>query len=135
MRHLIKTLLLCIGSMLLLSGCMEKEKFVVYGATTQGKDVEIIVKDADYVERATVIQFEDSMLVAVQIKPWRKWQKAKLEKKLQKQLDKKYPKQEILVSADYKIFYEANKIKKEQLENTKLNERLTKLKELAKEQT
>lgn len=71
---------------LLLNGCAEKEKFIVYGPSQNGSEVEALIKEEDYVERSTVIHYDDSMLVAVQIKPWEKWKKTKLEKKLQKNL-------------------------------------------------
>lgn len=119
----------------LLNGCAEKEKFIVYGSTQNESEVEALIKEEDYVDRSTVIQYDDSMLVAVQIKPWEKWKKAKLEKKLQKKFEKKYPNKDVFVSADYKIFYEANKIKKDQMEDTKLSDKITELKELAKEET
>lgn len=121
-------------SLSLLSGCGEKEKFVIYGSSENEKDVESILKE-DYVEKTTVIQYDDSMLVAVQIKPWDKWRKTKLEKKLQKKFDKKFPNKEVFVSADYKIYYEANKIKKDKVENNILSDKITELKKLAKEET
>ncbi|MGE7110206.1 YhcN/YlaJ family sporulation lipoprotein [Lysinibacillus sp. NPDC047702] len=121
-------------SLSLLSGCGEKEKFVIYGSSENEKDVESILKE-DYVDKTTVIQYDDSMLVAVQIKPWDKWRKTKLEKKLQKKFDKKYPNKEVFVSADYKIYYEANKIKKDKVENNILNDKITELIKLAKEET
>ncbi|MDM5246596.1 MULTISPECIES: hypothetical protein [unclassified Lysinibacillus] len=122
-------------SLTLLSGCGEKEKFIVYGSPENEKEVETILKEQDFVDRATVIQYDNSMLVAVQIKPWDKWKKAKLEKKLQKKFDEKYPNKAILVSADYKIYYEANKIKKDKVEDNKLKEKIKELKELSKEET
>lgn len=121
--------------LMLLNGCAEKEKFIVYGPSQNGSEVEALIKEEDYVERSTVIYYDDSMLVAVQIKPWEKWKKAKLEKKLQKKFEKKYPNKDVFVSADYKIFYEANKIKKDQIEDNKLNDKITELKDLAKEET
>lgn len=121
-------------SLSLLSGCGEKEKFVIYGSSENKKDVESILKE-DYVEKTTVIQYDDSMLVAVQIKPWDKWRKTKLEKKLQKKFDEKFPNKEVFVSADYKIYYEANKIKKDKVENNILSDKITELKKLAKEET
>jgi len=121
-------------SLSLLSGCGEKEKFVIYGSSENEKDVESILKE-DYVDKTTVIQYDDSMLIAVQIKPWEKWRKAKLEKKLQKKFDEKYPNKEVFVSADYKIYYEANKIKKDKVENNILSDKITELKKLAKEET
>lgn len=122
-------------SMSLLSGCNEKEKFTVYGSPENEKEVEAILKEHDFVEKTTVIQYDDSMLVAVQIKPWDKWKKAKLEKKLQKEFDEKYPNKDVLVSADYKIFYEANKIKKDKIEDNKLSDKIKELKELSKEES
>ncbi len=122
-------------SISLLSGCGEKEKFIVYGSPENEKDVEAILKKEDFIDKSTVIQYDNSMLVAVQIKPWDKWKKTKLEKKLQKKFDKKYPNKEVFVSADYKIFYEANKIKKDKVENNKLSEKIAELKKLAKEET
>ncbi|MGE7941644.1 YhcN/YlaJ family sporulation lipoprotein [Lysinibacillus xylanilyticus] len=122
-------------SMSLLSGCNEKEKFIVYGSPENEKEVEAILKEHDFVEKTTVIQYDDSMLVAVQIKPWDKWKKAKLEKKLQKEFDEKYPNKDVLVSADYKIFYEANKIKKDKIEDNKLSDKIKELKELSKEES
>jgi len=121
-------------SLSLLSGCGEKEKFVIYGSSENEKDVESILKE-DYVDKTTVIQYDDSMLIAVQIKPWEKWRKAKLEKKLQKKFDEKYPNKEVFVSADYKIYYEANKIKKDKVENNILSDKITELIKLAKEET
>ncbi|AVK86905.1 hypothetical protein C3943_04535 [Lysinibacillus sp. B2A1] len=121
-------------SLSLLSGCGEKEKFVIYGSSENEKDVESILKE-DYVDKTTVIQYDDSMLVAVQIKPWEKWRKTKLEEKLQKKFDEKYPNKEVFVSADYKIYYEANKIKKDKVENNILNDKITELIKLAKEET
>jgi len=122
-------------SMSLLSGCNEKEKFIVYGSPENEKEVEAILKEHDFVDKTTVIQYDDSMLVAVQIKPWDKWKKAKLEKKLQKEFDEKYPNKDVLVSADFKIFYEANKIKKDKIEDNKLNDKIKELKELSKEES
>lgn len=122
-------------SLSLLSGCGEKEKFIVYGSSENEKEVEAILKEQKFVDKTTVIQYDNSMLVAVQIKPWDKWKKTKLEKKLQKKFDEKYPNKDVFVSADYKIFYEANKIKREQVEDNKLKDTIKKLKKLAKEET
>ncbi len=121
--------------MALLSGCTEKEKFIVYGPPQNEEEVEAVLKEEKFVERTTVIQYDDKMLVAVQFKPWDKWKKAKLEKKLQKKFDEKYPNKDVFVSADYKIFYEANKIKKDQLEDNKLTDKISELKKLAQEET
>jgi len=125
-------LLVCIT---LLIGCTEKEKFIVYGSPQNEAELEAVIKEEKAVEKSTVIQYDDKMLVAVQIKPMKKWNKTKLEEKLQKKFDEKYPDKKVFVSADYKIFYEANKIKKNQLEDNKLSDKITELQKLAKEET
>ncbi|MFJ7668066.1 hypothetical protein ACIQXI_13195 [Lysinibacillus sp. NPDC097195] len=125
-------LLVCITFLI---GCTEKEKFIVYGTPQNEAELEAVIKEEKAVEKSTVIQYDDKMLVAVQIKPLKKWNKTKLEEKLQKKFDKKYPDKEVFVSADYKIFYEANKIKKNQLEDNKLSDKITELQKLAKEET
>ncbi|MFJ7735903.1 YhcN/YlaJ family sporulation lipoprotein [Lysinibacillus sp. NPDC097287] len=132
MRQL-QTVLLLLLSIFILSGCTEKEKFIVYGSPHNEEELESVLKEEDYVEKSTVIQHDDKMLVAVQIKPWDKWKKAKLEKKLQKKFDELYPHKEVFVSADYKIYYEANKAKKDKLEDKKISDKIKELKKLAKE--
>ncbi|MFJ5765475.1 hypothetical protein ACIP9C_08925 [Lysinibacillus sp. NPDC093210] len=133
--RLLRMMLPLLVCMTLLIGCTEKEKFIVYGSPQNEEELESLLKEEKFVEKSTVIQNDDKMLVAVQIKPIKKWNKTKLEKKLQKKFDEKYPDKEIFVSADYKIFYEANKIKKDQLEDNKLSEKMTELEKLAKEET
>lgn len=133
MRQL-QTVLLLLLSISLLSGCTDKEKFIVYGSPQNEEEIENVLKKENYIEKTTVIQHDDKMLVTVQIKPWDKWKKAKLETKLQKKLDELYPDKEVFVSADYKIFYEANKIKKEGLKDEKISDKITELKKLAKEE-
>ncbi|MFJ5792017.1 YhcN/YlaJ family sporulation lipoprotein [Lysinibacillus sp. NPDC097162] len=133
--RLLRMMLPLLVCMTLLIGCTEKEKFIVYGSPQNEEELESLLKEEKFVEKTTVIQYDDKMLVAVQIKPIKKWNKTKLEKKLQKKFDEKYPNKEIFVSADYKIFYEANKIKKDQLEDNKLSEKITELEKLAKEET
>ncbi|MEK5334257.1 YhcN/YlaJ family sporulation lipoprotein [Lysinibacillus sp. FSL W8-0992] len=133
--RLLRMMLPLLVCMTLLIGCTEKEKFIVYGSPQNEEELESLLKEEKFVEKTTVIQYDDKMLVAVQIKPIKKWNKTKLEKKLQKKFDEKYPNKEIFVSADYKIFYEANKIKKDQLEDNKLSEKINELEKLAKEET
>ena len=133
MRQL-QTVLLLLLSISIISGCTDKEKFIVYGSPQNEEELEAVLKEEDYVEKTTVIQHGDKMLVTVQIKPWDKWKKAKLEKKLQKKFDELYPDKEVFVSADYKIFYEANKVKKDGLEDEEISDKIKELKKLAKEE-
>lgn len=134
MRQL-QTVLLLLLSISIVSGCTDKEKFVVYGSPQNEEELEAVLKEEDYIEKTTVLQQNEKMLIAVQIKPWDKWKKEKLEKKLQKKFEKLYADKEVFVSTDYKIFYEANKVKKDKLEDEKISERITELKKLAQEET
>ena len=135
--RLLRMMLPLLVCLTLLIGCTEKEKekFIVYGSPQNEAELEAVIKEEKAVEKSTVIQYDDKMLVAVQIKPLKKWNKTKIEEKLQKKFDEKYPDKEVIVSADYKIFYEANKIKKNQLEDNKLSDKITELQKLAKEET
>lgn len=132
MRKFRIVLLLLVGFSIL-SGCTEKEKFIVYGSPQNEEELESALKEEKYIEKSTVIQQDDKMLVTVQIKPWDKWKTAKLEKKLQKKFDELYPDKEVFVSADYKIYYEANKVKKDGLKDDEISDKIKELKKLAKE--
>lgn len=132
MRKFRIVLLLLVGFSIL-SGCTEKEKFIVYGSPQNEEELEFALKEEKYIEKSTVIQQDDKMLVTVQIKPWDKWKTAKLEKKLQKKFDELYPDKEVFVSADYKIYYEANKVKKDGLKDDEISDKIKELKKLAKE--
>lgn len=129
-----QSVLFLILSILILSGCTDKEKFIVYGSPRNEEKLESALKEEDYIDKSTVIQQDDKMLITVQIKPWDKWNTAKLEKKLQKKFDKLYPEKDVTVSADYKIFYEANKVKKEGLKDDEITDKIKELKKLAKEE-
>lgn len=130
----LQSVLFLILSISILSGCTDKEKFIVYGSSQNEEKLESALKAEDYIEKSTVIQQDDKMLVTVQIKPWDKWNTAKLEKKLQKMFDELYPEKEVTVSADYKIFYEANKVKKEELKDDEITDKIKELIKLAKEE-
>ena len=130
----LQSVLFLLLSISILSGCTEKEKFIVYGSPQNEEKLESALKAEDYIEKSTVIQQDDKMLVTVQIKPWDKWNTAKLEKKLQKMFDELYPEKEVTVSADYKIFYEANKVKKEELKDDEITDKIKELIKLAKEE-
>lgn len=129
-----QSVLFLILSILILSGCTDEEKLIVYGSPQNEEKLESALKEEDYIDKSTVIQQDDKMLITVQIKPWDKWNTAKLEKKLQKKFDKLYPEKDVTVSADYKIFYEANKVKKEGLKDDEITDKIKELKKLAKEE-
>lgn len=82
----------------------------------------------------TAIMVEDELLIAIQVKPWLGFKEQKVEKRLQKEIEEKYPDLNVLVSSDYKMHWETQKLLEEQDEK-KVTDELKKLKELAKEET
>lgn len=123
--------------LVLLSGCAQQsEKIVVsdeYLSAEGSAALEKELKEEKYVERAVAIYFDDALIIAVQLNPWQKWQKAKIEKKLQKKYEENYPHYDVLVSADYKIYLESIKLYKNK--DGQHPEKLEELKALAREET
>ena len=134
-QHL--TVIWGISLVLLLVGCTgDVEKFVSFDGdidTVESEALENELKEEKHVEKAIAIFAEKDLLVAVQVKPWQKWQKTKIEERLQKKYKKKYPNYKVLVSADYKIYFEATKLLSKDEEN--ISKTIKDLKKLAKEET
>lgn len=132
-----KIALMLVG-MWLLTGCAKNDPFLVQGPSLDEQEQSAIIeelKTQKYIERATVVFIDDDVLVATQIKPHLKWKKDKLEKKLQKKYEKLYEDRKVLVSTDYKIYYEANKLLEQEKSEEKMEKELISLKKLAKEET
>lgn len=122
---------------LLLVGCTGKtEKFVVvdeYSSSEESTSLKDELKKEKYVERAVALFVDDELLVVVQVNPLQKWRKGKVEEKLQKKYEEKYPDYQVLVSSDYKIYLES--IKLIEKEDPDLVKKVKELKDLAKEET
>nr|WP_106783861.1 hypothetical protein [Lysinibacillus timonensis] len=123
---------------LLLAGCSSNEKeieiFDVLDDAEKREEVREIIENKNEIYSGTAIFVDDKLLLAVQAKPWLDFQKEKIEEDLQKQLEKKYPDLNVLVSADFKLYWEANKIVNEQ-DAQKVNAHVEKLTSLVKEET
>lgn len=100
----------------------------------QNQNVEEVIKNSNDVYAGNAIFIDDQLLVAVQAKPWLDYKKSKIEKNLKKQIEEKYPNLEVFVSADYKLYWETQKLLEEEDEK-KVSDELEKLKKLAKEET
>lgn len=135
-KNQILTVVSCLLCLLLVGCTGETEKFVVvdeYSSSEESTSLEDELKKEKYVERAVALFVDDELLVVVQVNPLQKWRKGKVEEKLQKKYEEKYPDYQVLVSSDYKIYLESiNLIEKE---DPDLVKKVKELKELAKEET
>lgn len=122
---------------IVLVGCSEKiDKFTVvnpYSSDSELTKLKNELQQEKHVERAIAIFAGEQLLVSVQLNPWRKWQRESIESKLQKKYAKQYSQYDVLVSTDYKIYFESSKLVN--AEGKKLNKEVKQLKELAREET
>lgn len=120
-----------------LIGCSNEQTVQILdesGDEEKRAEVEKIIKNTEEVYTGTAIFIEDELLVAIQVKPWLGFKEQKVEKRLQKEIEEKYPDLNVEVSSDYKMHWEAQKLLKEK-DQQKISEKVEKLKDLAKEET
>ena len=122
---------------LLVAGCSEEGQVETYTNTNDDKlqsEVAQLFKDDDQIERANVLLVDNEIFVALQLKPFTKWKKAKIEEKWQKKIEKQFKENAVLVSTDFKLYYESSKLLEEKSQQ-KVQQKLEDLKKLAKEET
>lgn len=120
-----------------LIGCSNEQKVQVLnesGDEERRAEVEEMIKNTEEVYTGTAIFVEDELLVAIQVKPWLGFKERKVEKRLQKEIEEKYPDLNVVVSTDYKMHWESQKLLEEE-DQKKISEKVDKLKSLAKEET
>ncbi|MGD6855216.1 YhcN/YlaJ family sporulation lipoprotein [Bacillus infantis] len=99
------------------------------------KEIEAIEEVYD----VAVVVGEEEVLVAYKVKHLKRFHMKKIEKTINKRLEEKFPKEDFIVSSDYKIFLEAVELK-EQMEDPafprkKAKEKLEKIINMKKELT
>lgn len=132
----LKRLLICL--LFLLVGCSEKQELNVLSDKADAEKKEQIlelIKEEDKIEKANVISLKDEWLIAVQIKPWLKFNKSKFDESFQKKLEKVVSSDQLIFSNDLKIFNESTKLVEKKHDSKKLKKELDRLRELAKEET
>ncbi len=125
------------GVVLLLVGCNDREKVVMYPDTNDeqvSKEIRELLEEAKAIEEANVVFLQDELFVAMQLKPFEKWKKQKYEKDWKKKLEKRFPNEKVHVSTDFKLFWESKKLM-DVKNHEKVLEKIKKLKKLAKEET
>lgn len=121
----------------LLAGCGDREKIMMYPGNNdedQQKKIEQLIEEDAAIEEANVLLLEKELFVALQLKPLKKWNKQKIEKKWKKKLEQQFSNREVLVSTDFKLFWESTKLMDEK-DQQKVLQELKELKKLAKEET
>ncbi len=120
-----------------LIGCSNEQTIEVLNESRDEEkraEVEEMIRKTEEVYTGTAIFVEDELLVAIQVKPWLGFKEQKIEKRLQKEIEEKYPDLNVVVSTDYKMHWETQKLLHEKDEK-KISEKVDKLKSLAKEET
>lgn len=121
---------------LLLTGCGAQEKIATYEQTNMAEKQQQIkaeLAEAKEIDAANIVVVYDEIFVALQVKPWQKWSKQKIEKNWQKKLEQEFPNDTVHVSADFKMHWESTKLLEE--EQGKVLDEIEQLKKLAKEET
>lgn len=127
------TITFCLS--LLLAGCSNDKEIDVYVQNDEEKNsLQDTLNNTEEVYTGNAIFVDDELLVAIQVNPWIGFKERKIEKKLQKKLKKQYPNAKVLVSTDYKIYWETNQLLEEKNKEN-ISKKIKKLKELAKEET
>lgn len=129
--------IMTLSLLLILAGCNDREKVVTYELTDNvqnQQEIEKLLKEEDAIEQANLLVFEDELFVAMQLKPFEKWNRQKIEQDWKKKLEDKFSDLKVNVSADFKMFWESTKLMEEKDQKKMLKE-LHALKKLAKEET
>ncbi len=90
-----RKILLAVCCCVVLVGCGDTEEklstfYATYDDEKASKIEEILQQEKD-IEHANIIFIEDKILVAMQVKPWLRYKKKKIEKKVEEDLKKEFP--------------------------------------------
>lgn len=132
-----KTLTIFLSCFILLAGCGREEKVEMYQhIDDKEKKTELkeMVEKSNDIDQANVILVGDKLLAAIQVNPWKRYKKQKIESEWQKKLEKKYPNLKVVVSTDFKLYWESTKLL-EEADRQKVKDKIDSLKKLAKEET
>ena len=102
-------------------------------ATIQQK-IEQKIKEDEAITRANIISVNDEWLISYEMKPLEKWRKQKHLKALKKSIEEIDSSQKFIISNDYKLFIESEKLLKKQ-NDEEIKKRMKELKKLMEEET
>lgn len=96
------------------------------------------VRGKHEIREAVAVSTSDKLLLAYQVKQMHRFRKQQIERNILKQLRSLFPKHQIIVSGDLKLFWKTNELRqrleKDDMNERELNREIAKLKKLSEEQ-
>ena len=133
-----RKIMLAVCCCLVLVGCGNtEEKLSTFYATyddEKASKIEDVLQQEKDIEHANIIFIEDKILVAMQVKPWLRYKKQKIEKRIEESLKKEFPNADLIVSTDFKLHWESEKLI-DKNDKEKLSDEVDQLKKLSEEET
>ena len=102
--------------------------------STIQKEIEKKIKEDEAITRANIVSVNDEWLISYEMKPLEKWRKQKHLKSLKKSIEEIDSSQKFIISNDYKLFIESEKLLEKQ-DNKEIKKRMKELKKLMEEET
>lgn len=104
-----------------------------------GYQVREILKEIDEVYDTAIIEGDEKIIVAYKVRHLQRFRMKKIEKDITKLLNERFPKNNFIVSSDFKIFLEAIRLKEDlddgNISNKEAEKRFKKIIKLKKEMT
>ncbi|WP_391208177.1 hypothetical protein [Psychrobacillus sp. L4] len=121
-------------SVLLLTACSNNVKQEIY-PSNDVPEIEHVLDGNKSIIGYKSVAGENDIIVAIDIRRMSRFKTEKIEKKIKKQLEEKFPDKDVLVTGDLKIKWEIEKIIKERMQTDKLKKSIDQIKSLSKEAT
>jgi len=132
-NHMKKSLIVFL--MVLLLGACSSEKEKVIFPSDNSSSLKPIMQKQDTIYGYKSVINEEDILVAININRFDRFNKAKIEKKITKQIEKQFPEKKVLVTGDQKLMWEVETIIEKKLKQKELKKSIEKIKLLSKEET
>ena len=130
----IRKLILTIFLLVLLAGCTGNGIRIFNATDEDSTQAEELFKKDKRLKSVSAMFHEEQLLTGVRVDTFSRFRKGKIEKELEKELEKLYPDLDITVSADSKILYETTKLINGS-DNKDVGKKIDDLKSLLKEET
>lgn len=132
--NLMKKSVIVFLMVLLLGACSSEQEKVIF-PTDNSTSLKPIMQKQDSIHGYKGVINEEDILVAIYINRFDRFNKTKIEEKITKQIEKKFPEKKVLVTGDQKIIWEVESIIDKKLKEEDLRKSIEKIKSLSKEET
>lgn len=135
---MIKQVLLVMAVSILLTGCSNHPNLAFFHANQDQNEIaklKEILEDEKATSESLGVFFDSELVVAVQVEPFSKFRKSKIEKRIKKEIKKDFPEHKVFVSSDLKIMWELKDLVEKDPSDKSLKKKLKEIKDLAKEET